>query len=355
MRTLLTCARGRLLWSERTGIRKNSQGVILIALLWIITILSVIALSFARETFVEVSAARNSRDLTVAYYAARAGVVSTIYQLYQKMYLTPQVSGLGPQAQEPDSVDLGKLTGRVGEGEYEVEIQDESGKINLNAVKDDQLRNLIQVVGIAEPDASVIVDSILDWRDPGDIARPNGAKDDYYASLMPPYAVWKDGGRMKAVEELLLVRGVTPEYFYGRREKQSDGQIADRYGLSRYLTVYANAAGGMSRININSAPLPVLLSIPGMPPAAAQSIFEHRQVKPFTSWEEINKEIVPSPGPAILNYISWNRTGVFTLTASAHRVNSKARRILRAVVRINNPGSQEKYTILYWNENVPNW
>jgi general secretion pathway protein K len=352
---LKTRARRLSPWTGCTGLRKDTQGVILIALLWIITILSVIALSFARETFVDVSAARNARDLTVAYYAARAGVTSTIYQLYQKMYLNPQVNGLQSlQAQEPDPIDLGKVTGRVGEGEYEVEIQDESGKISLNTVKDEQLRNLIQVVGIAEPEASVLVDSILDWRDPGDIARPNGAKDDYYASLTPPYAIWKDGGQMKAVEELLLVRGVTPEYFYGRREKQSDGQIVDRFGLSRYLTVYSNSNTGQ-RININSAPLAVLLSIPGMPPAAAQSIIERRQVKPFTSWEDFNKEIVPSPGPSILSYISWNRTGLFTLTASAHRVNSKARRILRAVVRINNPGSQEKYTILYWNENVPNW
>jgi general secretion pathway protein K len=329
---------------------KGSQGVILIALLWILTILAVMALSFARETFVEVAAARNQRDLADSYYIARAGLTATIYQLYQKM-MTPQVTQIGAATPEPDAIDLGSLSGTFGDGAYDVDIQDESGKINLTTVREDQLRALVDVIGIPAADADIIVDSILDWRDPGSVARKNGAKDEYYMTLQPPYEVWKDNGRLKAVEELLLVRGVTPEYYYGRREKTPDGQVVERYGLSRYLTVYA---GTLQRININYAPLPVLLSIPGMPPAAAQMIYERRKTKPFTNWEEINREVVPNPGPGIIQYVSWQRTSVFTLTASAHRNDSKAHRVIRAVVRIN-LGGQEKYTILNWNENIPNW
>ncbi|MGA2261880.1 MAG: type II secretion system protein GspK [Acidobacteriota bacterium] len=330
--------------------RKANQGVILIALLWILTILSVIALSFARETFVEVGAARNARDLVDAYYIARAGIATTVYQLYQKMYSGVAQGLPNLQGQQFDAVDLGKVSGTFGDGEFDVDIQDESGKINLNFASEDQLRALVQVVGIGEPDADIIVDSILDWRIPGDIPRANGAKDSYYQTLQPPYAIWKDGGRMKAVEELLLVRGVTPEYYYGRRERTPDGQIIERYGLSKYLTVY----GTGNRININSAPLPVLLSIPGMPPAAAQAIYERRQVKPFVTVDDLNRDVVPNPGPTVMSNLTWQRTSIFTLTASAHRMDSKARRIVRAVVRINLNG-QEKYTVLYWNENVPNW
>jgi len=336
--------------SPRSAMRANHEGVILIALLWIMTILSVIALSFSRETFVEVAAARNQRDLVDAYYIARAGMATTIYQLYQKM-LIPQTNLPGLQALEPDGIDLGTVAGKFGNGEYVVDVQDESGKVNLNAVAADQLQALVEVIGIPKPDSDIIVDSILDWRDPGDIPRKNGAKDDYYLGLPVPYEVWKDGGRMKATEELLLVRGVTPEYYYGRRQKTDDGQIVELYGLSRYLTVYA---GSQRRININYAPLPVLLSIPGMPPAAAQMIYERRKVKPFASWEEINREVTPNPGPGIIGYISWSRTAVFTLTASARRGDSKARRVIRAVVRLN-LGGQDKYTILNWNENIPNW
>jgi general secretion pathway protein K len=228
----------------------ESQGVILIAMLWILTILSVIALSFSRETFVEVAAARNQRDLTDSYYIARAGIAVTVYQLYQKM-LMPQINLPGLQSLEPDAIDLGTVKGQFADGEYTVDVQDESGKINLNVVREDQLRGLVDVIGIPQPDADTIVDSILDWRDPGTVPRQNGAKDDFYMNLQPPYEVWKNNSRMRAVEELLLIRGVTPEYYYGRRKKTDDGRILEQYGLSRYLTVlYNECSNKMSKIVI---------------------------------------------------------------------------------------------------------
>ncbi len=326
--------------------RENERGVILIALLWILTILSVIALSLARETFVEVAAARNSRDLADAYYIARAGVTATVYQAYQK--LLTRGAQINASTQPPDPIDLGKLTGQFGDGEYDVEIQDESGKINLATVQEPQLKNLVSVIGIPEPDASVIVDSILDWKEPGNLARPNGAKNDYYQTLQPPYAVWNDMGRMKAVEELLLVRGVTSDYFYGHREKTQDGQIIDRYGLSHYLTVY----GAPGRVNINYAPLAVLLSIPGMPPETARMICERRQTKPFTTMDEISREVAPNPGPQVTGQLYIGQSLTYSITASGHRAGSKARRIIRAIIRLT-PGQSEVYRVLYWNENVP--
>lgn len=195
--------------------REDDRGVILIALLWILTILSVIALSFSRETFVEVGAARNSRDLADSYYIARAGIAATIYQLYQKSYLS-QMSPADALSQQPDAIDFGKVTGKFGDGEYEVDVQDESGKINVNTVGEEQLKALVAVIGIPEPDADIIVDSILDWKDLDKIARQNGAEDEYYQSLQPPYLA--KNGVLGTVEELLLVRGVTPEYYYGHRK-----------------------------------------------------------------------------------------------------------------------------------------
>jgi hypothetical protein len=108
------------------------------------------------------------------------------------------------------------------------------------------------------------------------------------------------------------------------------------------------------QIQINYAPLTVLLSIPGMPPETARAIYERRKTKPFTSADEITREITPNPGPGVLGVLTWVRPSVWTLTASAHRMDSKARRVIRAVVRIN-LGGRDKFTILNWNENVPNW
>ncbi len=57
-----------------------------------------------------------------------------------------------------------------------------------------------------------IADAILDWLDPDDTPRENGAEVDYYAAQNPPYA--PKNGPLDTIEELLLVRGVTPELLF---------------------------------------------------------------------------------------------------------------------------------------------
>jgi general secretion pathway protein K len=322
----------------------DEQGVVLIALLWILTALTVMALSFSRESYVEVAAARNSQDLADGYYIARAGFSSTVYQLIQRRF-TPRVRQLELNA-PPDPIDMGHVTGSFGDGVYDVDIQDESGRINLNFATEEQLRALMDACGIDKRDAATIVDSVLDWRDAANLHRLNGAEDDYYQSLNPPYKA--KNGRFDTVEELLLVRGVTKQYFYGFAEKTPEGEVVQRYGLSRYLTVYSTG----NRVNVNYAPLQVLLSIPGMPPALAMSIIEKRKTKPLVSLEEISRDLPATVGASALPYLSTDQTGVYTLTVRGRREVARVTRLIRAVVSLD-PRELTKYKILYWNENVP--
>ncbi len=322
----------------------GQQGVIMIALLWILTALAVIALSFSRETFVEVAAARNTRDLSAAYYAARAGIAVTAYRLVERRFTT-RVQQLQLQT-APDPLDLGLIRDKFGDCEYQVDIQDESGKINVNLASEDQLRALVLATGIQHPDADVIVDSIVDWRDADNLRHANGAEDDYYQALDPPYKA--KNGRLDAVEELLLVRGVTRDYYYGHAEKAPDGSVIFKYGLSRYLTVYSNTP----QINVNFAPIEVLMTIPGMTIQAAQQIYERRKTKPFTQ-DEVTRGLGVGLGAGSPIPLSVNPTGVYTLTASAHRENSKVVRVIRAVITLESQNDPGGYRVIYWNENVP--
>jgi general secretion pathway protein K len=322
------------------------SGVVLIALLWILTALSVIALSFSRESFVEVAAARNAQSLENSYFVARAGIVATVYQLMQRR-LTASVRQAGLQ-DTPTPLDLGSVTGSFGGGVYRVDIQDESGKINVNTVAEEQLRALVQASGIEKPDSDIITDSILDWRDADSLTRLNGAEDDYYQALNPPYKA--KNGRIDTVEELLLIRGVTPDYFYGHPERAPNAPVVYKYGLSRYLTVYSTR----TQVNVNFAPLPVLLSIPGMAPQAAQVIFDRRHAMPFKTLEDVTHEIPVPLGATTLSFLTTEQTGVYTLTASARAVNSKVRRVIRTVISLE-PGVKTQYRTLYWNENIADY
>ena len=42
-------------------------------------------------------------------------------------------------------------------------------------------------MGVAPGDATPIVNSILDWIDPDDQTRVEGAETEYYQGLLPPY------------------------------------------------------------------------------------------------------------------------------------------------------------------------
>lgn len=319
------------------------RGVILIALLWIMVALSIIAFSFSREGFVEVAAARNARDLTDAYYIARAGIAMTLYQVLEKRTAMPvQGIELGP----PDPIDLGEVQGTFGGGEFKVELQDESGKININFVMEEQLQGLMAAIGIPTSEADVITDSILDWKDVDTAHHLNGAEDDYYQALPRPYKA--KNGRIDTVEELLLVRGVTRDFFYGFRQKAPDGTPYHRYGLYRYLTVYSTT----NRVNVNFAEPAVLLSVPGMDPGAAEAIYQRRKVKPFKHLGELTQELGVTLDARALPLLQTEPTITWTLTATAHMVGSKAQRRIRAVVA-SDPREPSQFRILYWNENVP--
>jgi general secretion pathway protein K len=323
----------------------HESGVILIALLWILTALSVIALSFSRESRVEVAAARNAQSLEDSYFVARAGIATSIYQLVQRRYV-PALRQVEFQ-NTPDPLELGIVTGSLGGGIFTVDIQDESGKVALNNVSEELLRNLIETIGIAKPDADIIADSILDWRDQDAAHRLNGAEDDYYQSLNPPYKA--RNGRIETIEELLLIRGVTPEYFYGYPKKEN-GAVTYKYGLSRYLTPYSN----IPQVNINFASVPVLQAVRGMPPGAAQLIYDRRRIEPFKTVQDISRDLGISLGADTLISLTVNPTNTYTLTSAARGTNSKARRVIRAVVSLEG-AANKPYRTLYWNENVPDY
>ncbi len=107
------------------------------------------------------------------------------------------------------------------DGECEVTIGDEGSKINLNwiATRAQSDRQLLADIlerscGLYDEERDTIVDSIIDWVDKDHEHLMGGAEDEYYESLEDPYEC-RDG-EFVILEELLLVRGVTEDIYYGR-------------------------------------------------------------------------------------------------------------------------------------------
>src|SRR5262249_51109646 len=89
-------------------------------------------------------------------------------------------------------------------------LENESTRLNLNTVlladasgEGSAHKLLMTLPGMTDS----IADAILDWIDPDDEQREQGAERDYYSNLPHPYA--PRNGPLASIEELLLVRDVT--------------------------------------------------------------------------------------------------------------------------------------------------
>jgi hypothetical protein len=149
-------------------------------------------------------------------------VVKTPAQLVTLGGLVNNVSYLKAQVadDQPRDVDRGRFTliapaqlnGIYSGVRYGVE--NESAKLNLHALLAEGLESEARNRLMMLPNMTVdIADAILDWLDPDDAPRDYGAEVAYYGSLLPAYE--PRNGPISGLDELLLVRGVTPELLYG--------------------------------------------------------------------------------------------------------------------------------------------
>lgn len=243
--------------------RHRREGVAMIVVMWVIMVLSLLISGFAFTMHVETQVASFGRKALKAEMLARSGIEIARMQLllHDK---SPTEAGFDALNQAwVTNQDL-YVNHELGEGTINVTVADEERKLPLNTATPQQLRKLLDVAGVDQLDADTIADSILDWREPGDLHRLNGAKDDYYTSLTPPYRC--KSAPFDRVEELLLVRGITPEIFEG-----SSTTNEPTTGLKNFFTTMT--AG---QVNVNTAPAPVLQAVFDLDESQVSMILDRR-------------------------------------------------------------------------------
>ena len=191
---------------------------------------------------------------------------------------------------------------QVGNIYCDVYLYDENGKINLNGINDENREIFINFLiqkGIDIFDADIIVDSILDWIDTDDLIHFNGAEDKYYETLPEPYKV--KNAPFHSIEELALVRGVTPEIFESVRND---------------ITVYGN---NQINININFASKEILSSVPGLSNELVDELMLYMEENgPIENAEELRQVfwdigIIGDSFEKIKPYITINQSDFITI------------------------------------------
>ncbi len=254
---------------RRSGRSTCRRGVAMVIVMWVILVLSLMISGLAFTMHVETQVASFSRKELKAEMLARAGVEVARMQLILAQQ-SPTEAGFDAPQQAWATNEEWYVNHELGTenftGTYNVTVTDEECKLPINTATADQLHRLLDQLDVDPSDADVIVDSIQDWIDENDLHRLNGAEDQYYETLSPPYRA--KNAPLDRVEELLLVRGVTPELMYGTPATEED---AGRFGLVDLLT--ATSSG---QVNINTASPLVLQALLGANESQLQLILNRR-------------------------------------------------------------------------------
>lgn len=248
----------------------QQRGFALLAVMLVVALLGVIVGEFAFAMRLEATMVKSYREEIVGRHLVEAAVQQAI----REILTDSQVVGLA----DKDLVTFFRLPARplprlprsevpLGRGTFSYRITDEEARINLNTAPPDRIDRLLLVLGVDKQVRDIINDSLQDWKDLNDLHRINGAESDYYLKLPVPYRA--RNANLEEVAELLQIRGVTPELYFGRGGEP---------GFAEFVTVH----GAGQQVNINTAS-PTVLKALGLSDAEVSEVVQARSVAPYPS------------------------------------------------------------------------
>jgi general secretion pathway protein K len=324
--------------SIRRGTLGRDRGSALLTVLWLSAALAAIAFSLSSTVRGETDRATTASDGLKAYYLASGAV--------QQGYLRLLWSMQAPEARVPinrDGVTHLELPG----GAADVEIIPEAAKLDINAEKPEVLFRLLGALGADPTRAQQVAVAIADWRS----IVPGGGfsqLDEFYLSQVPSFR--PRHASFQEIEELLVVKGITPDLFYGTyvpnaNPAPGEPRLLRRGGLADCVSVF----GGRGGIDINGARPEVLEAI-GVPIDVVNMIVQRRRLAGFTAEQLSN--LLQAAGPAGARLRTYGGS-IYTVRATARPRNpdgrlSDVRRTVAALVKYMPAGYDSPIHILRW-------
>jgi general secretion pathway protein K len=321
----------------RAETRSSRRGSALLAVLWLVAALSAIALSVGGTVRGEMERTSTALDGTRAYYLATGGLErALLYMQWGQQYRNPDGS-----SQYYNSWTR-SLRFTFPTGEAVVEIIPETAKLNLNSARPQDLLRLLAALGVQPDPARQITAAIVDWRSAAGGEQFTDS-DRYYLSLVPsfrpPHASFQE------VEELLAVRGITPELFHGRLDRDAQGRLTPRAGLKDCVSIY-----GGSSVDVNTAPAAVLAAV-GLGEQEVNAVLQAREVRPFRTTEELRGAVAQDEVRARL-LIGGGPLYTLRATARLRLANGTLSDLSRSAGAMVVMGGQSGGRVVRWHDHL---
>ncbi len=353
----------------------GERGIALIIVMMVIVILTAIAGGFAYSMKIETKLARNSAFETDMEFLGRSGVELGRYVLGQQLAIPGEgaytsldqkwAGGWGGTNELLADIQLENV--EMGPGKFTVKIVDMERKFNISQIRENNsviLEKGLTMIGVDQSDISTIVDSFLDWTDPDEKSRPHGAESQYYRKHSAGTPYFAKNGPIDDLSEMLMIKGITPEIFYGsgRTGRPVNSSPKNRIRRPRSAFLEGNPENGVKdvglmdlftpisgsgvAVNVNTVSAAVLEMLPGIDAAMADAIVAARDGSdrtpgteddvPFHNTGELRAG-VPGLDPQIMGSIQGMlavQSFVFEITVTAE-IGNYRRKFVALVHRRN--------------------
>jgi len=279
----------------------HRRGGALLAVLWLSAALAAIVFSVSNTVRGEADRSSTLSESIRAQYLAAGAIDLALFEALQQG-ITYSPDGRTRSI----SVGASRRYYPFATGEALVEFSPETARLSLNKAEPPELFRLLMALGVDEGRAQEIAAAIVDWRTQGPPG--SGLFDQFYLQQSPSFRARK--ASFEEVEEVLFVKGMTPEIFHGGWRREPDGRLVRVPGLKHCVSVY----GTTPQVDVNTAEAPVLLAI-GVLPQAVEAILQMRRTQPIDNPNQL-AAIRNMAGPAgHLLRIGGNT--IYTVSATA--------------------------------------
>ena len=338
------------------------KGIALVIVMLVIVVLAVLAGGFAYSMKVETRLARNTSFDADFENLGRSGVEYARWILSEQLRdPSPELKAYtgrqqkwagGPANTNEPLVHVSLEDNELHPGKFSLYMEDMESKFNLSVIRDERfmpvLQRALEMIGSDPIQTSEIVESYLDWVDPDDNKRTQGAETPYYLNFKPDAPYVAKNGLMDDVSEFLMIKGMTPEVYFGasragsrRRfgaapKATSLGGTAEAEGASvGLMDLFTTVSSAGMGVNVNTAAPEVLQILPGMDATLARAIVDTRNEFPFLQQGELIN--VPGMTPELLQllrpYLVLN-SGLFKVEVEAV-IGDQSRRYEALIQRRN--------------------
>jgi general secretion pathway protein K len=298
-----------------------SRGVALIAVLWIVALLTVIGTGFALDMRTETTLTQELLAGARARAAAEAGVFRGIWEV------------LKPDRRRRWRADGTQRPWSFRSYRVIIALQDEGGRIDLNSGSRELLGALLTANGVEDERRAALVDAIQDWRDADDARSAKGAEDPEYQA--EGRAAGAKDAPFNTVAELQQVLGMSRR-LYER--------------LAPALTVHSHLPGVDAQLAPPSVLRALLTGEGGSEDVLDKFLADkEREATEPTGAGEPRPTVIPGLNP---RFLSTSNGEIYTIQAMAtvRRSNvASAVAHVSATIRVTNQ-PKRPYTVLAWRE-----